>query len=76
MASDLRSVEVVRSPLSNSIYLARFGKQEPGKRARAALDKRDAEAEVVTAVVEWVMHESPKGAVVEVTVRGKPLAPR
>jgi len=68
VATDLDRVRVAHSPLSNSIYLARFG-ADP----QVALDKRDAEAEVVTAVIEWAMHGIRKGAIIEVTTsKGEP----
>ena len=45
----LNKHRVAISPLTGNIYLARFGKDP-----HTALDKRDAEREVIAAVTEWL----------------------
>ena len=62
----LSRVRVGFSPLSGRIMLYRHGKDP-----RVALERRDAEAQVVSAVVEWVMHDAPKGATVRLTIDGR-----
>ena len=55
--TDLSKVRVTHSPLTDTIYLARFGKDQGN-----ALDKREAEPEVIAAFVAHMMHDAPKGS--------------
>jgi len=54
---NLEKIQLRHSPLTDTIYLCRFGKDEG-----LALDKREAEADAVTAIVLHMMHEAPKGS--------------
>lgn len=63
---DLNKIALRHSPLTDTIYLCRFGKDP-----RLALDKREAEADAVSVVVAHMMHDAPKGANKRVTVDGK-----
>ena len=54
---DLNKVKLGYTPLSDSIYLYRHGKDP-----NVALDKREAEADVMTVLVEHMMYDAPKGA--------------
>ena len=54
---DLNKVKLGYAPLSDRIYLYRHGKNP-----NVALDKREAEADVMTVLVEHMMHDAPKGA--------------
>jgi hypothetical protein len=54
---DLKKVKLGYSPLSDSIYLYRHGKDP-----NLAIDKRDAEADVMAVLVEHMMHDAPKGS--------------
>ena len=63
---DLKKIGLRHSPLSDSIYLCRFGKDPC-----LALDKRDAEADAVTVLVEYMMHDAPKGSKKSVQVNGE-----
>jgi len=53
----LDNIKLGYSPLSDSIYMYRHGK-DPG----LALDKREAEADVMAVLVQHMMHDAPKGA--------------
>lgn len=53
----LDKVKVVHSPLTDKLYIARFGKDP-----RAALETREAEAEIMAALVEHMMFETPNGS--------------
>lgn len=53
---DLSKVKLGYSPLSDSIYLYRHGKNP-----NMALDKRPAEADVMAVLVEHMMNGAPKG---------------
>ena len=54
---DLNKVKLGYTPLSDSIYLYLHGKNP-----HVALDKREAEADVMAVLVEHMMHGAPKGA--------------
>ena len=54
---DLNKVKLGYAPLSDRIYLYRHGKDP-----NVALDKREAEADVMAVLVEHMMHGAPKGA--------------
>lgn len=57
MTCDLSKIKLGYSPLSKQVYLYRHGKD-----SRLALDKRDAQADVMAAVVEYMMDDAPKRA--------------
>ena len=61
MATSLDKFTVRVSALGNEIYLCRMGKDP-----HVALDRRPFEAEVMAAVVENMMRDSPKGSLKEV----------
>ena len=63
---DLHALVIGNSPLTNAIYLYRTGKR-PGP----ALDKREITGEAVAAVIAYVMHGFPKGAVLNVSLGDK-----
>ena len=54
---DLKNIKLGYSPLSDSIYLYQHGK-DPA----LALDKREAEADVMAVLVKHMMHDAPKGS--------------
>jgi len=54
---DLEKVKLGYSPLSDSIYLYRHGKD-----SNLALEKREAEKDVMAVLVEYMMHNAPKGS--------------
>lgn len=64
--TDLSKICVTHSPLTDKIYLARFG-----KKPNEVLDKREAEADVVTAFVQHMMHDAPRGSRKIVRVHGQ-----
>jgi hypothetical protein len=53
----LDKIKLGYSPLTDSIYLYRHGKDPC-----LALEKREAEADVMSVVVEHMMNEAPNGA--------------
>lgn len=53
----MNNLRIVHSPLTDTIYLARFGKD-----SHTALEKREAEPEVIAAVIEHMMHDTEKGS--------------
>jgi hypothetical protein len=53
----LENIKLGHSPLTDSIFLYRHGKD-----AWLALDKRDAEADVMSVLVQHMMHDAPKGS--------------
>lgn len=57
MATDLSKIKIGHSPLTNSLYIYRHGKDPT-----LALDKREAQQDVIAAVVGYMMHDAPKGA--------------
>ncbi|MFW6046547.1 MAG: hypothetical protein ACOCP4_02010 [Candidatus Woesearchaeota archaeon] len=54
---DLNKIKLGYTPLTDSIYLYRHGKDP-----RLALDKREAEADVISVLIEHMMNGAPKGA--------------
>lgn len=54
---DLSKIKIGHSLLTNSLYIYRHGKDP-----QLALDKREAQPDVMAAVVEYMMHGAPKGA--------------
>jgi hypothetical protein len=54
---DLSKIKLGHSPLTDTIFLYRHGKD-----AALALDKRDAEADVMSVLVAHMMHGAPKGS--------------
>ena len=63
---DLRKIKLGYSPLSDTIYLYRHGK-DPA----LALDKRTAEADVMSVLVAHMMHDAPKGSEKVITLGNK-----
>ncbi len=59
---DLNKIRLYHSPLTDTIFMGREGKK-PG----LALDKREAEADVMSVLVQHMMHDAPKGS--EKTIR-------
>lgn len=55
--TDLSKIQLRHSPLSDKIYLCRFGKDP-----HTALDKREAERDVMIVLVEHMMHDAPGGS--------------
>lgn len=62
----IEKVRIGFSPLSQSLYLYRHGK-DPA----LALEKREANADVLTAVVNYMMYDAPKGASQKVNIGDK-----
>lgn len=54
---NLDSVKLGHSPMTDTIFLYRHGK-DPA----LALDKREAEADVMAVLVAHMMHDAPKGS--------------
>jgi hypothetical protein len=54
---NLDNIKLGYSPLSDSIYLYRHGKDE-----HLALEKREAESEVMGVLVKKLMHDAPNGS--------------
>jgi hypothetical protein len=54
---DLRKIRLGHSPLTDTIFLYRHGKD-----AALALDKREAEADVMTVLIDHMMHNAPNGS--------------
>lgn len=65
MSNKLDNIKLGYSPLSDTIYMYRHGK-DPA----LALDKREAEADVVTVLVRHMMEGCPKGSQKTVTING------
>ena len=53
----LSNIKLAHSPLTDTIFMYRHGKD-----VGLALDKRDAEADVMAVLVEHMMHNAPKGS--------------
>lgn len=62
---DLSKVKLGHSPLTDSIFLYRHGKD-----VALALDKREAEADVMAVLVAHMMHDSPRGSQKEIKLGG------
>ena len=54
---DLQKIKLGHSPITDTIFLYRHGK-DPA----VALDKREAEADVMAVLVAHMMHDEPKGS--------------
>lgn len=54
---DLNKIKIGHSPLTDSIFLYRHGK-DPA----LALDKREAEADVIGVLITHMMHDAPNGS--------------
>lgn len=63
---DLRKIRLGHSPLTDTIFLYRHGKD-----AALALDKREAEADVMSVLVAHMMHDAPKGSEKVITLGDK-----
>lgn len=55
--TDLARIRLGHSPITDTIFLYRCGK-DPA----LALDKREAEADVMSVLVAHMMHDAPKGS--------------
>ena len=63
---NLKNVKLGHSPLTDTIFLYRHGK-DPA----FALDKREAEADVMAVLVDHMMHDAPKGSEKVITLGDK-----
>ena len=63
---NLKNVKLGHSPLTDTIFLYRHGK-DPA----LALDKREAEVDVIAVLVEHMMHDAPKGSEKVITLGDK-----
>ena len=66
MKSNLDNIKLGHSPLTDSIFLYRHGKDNG-----LALDKRPAEADVMAVLVEHMMHNAPNGSSKVITLGDK-----
>lgn len=66
MSVDLNNIKIGFSPLSGELFIYRHGKD-----VTLALDKRLAHEDVMTALVQYMMDDAPKGAEQNVKVGGK-----
>lgn len=62
----LNNIKLGHSPLTDTIFLYRHGKRD-----NVALEKREAEADVMTVLISHMMHDAPKGSVKTVTLGDK-----
>ena len=63
---DLNKIKLGHSPLTDSIFLYRHGKDP-----EFALDKREAETDVMAVLVEHMMYNAPRGAEKVITLGDK-----
>lgn len=63
---DLSKIKLGHSPLTDTIFLYRHGKD-----VGLALDKREAEADVMSVLVAHMMHDAPKGSEKVITLGDK-----
>jgi len=63
---ELNKVKLGYSPLTDTIFLYRHGKDHA-----LALDKREAEADVMAVLVAHMMHGAPKGSEKVITLGDK-----
>lgn len=63
---DLRKIRLGHSPLTDTIFLYRHGK-DPA----LALDRREAEADVMAVLVAHMMHDAPNGSQKVITLGDK-----
>lgn len=61
---DMNNIKLGYSPLSDSIYIYRHGKD-----SKLALDKREATSDVHAVIVEYMMHGTEKGAAQKVSFK-------
>jgi len=54
---ELNNIKIGASPLTGEIYLYRHGVKK-----NVALDKRPAEPDVISATIDHMMHDAPRGA--------------
>lgn len=66
MSKHLDNIRLGYSPLSNTIYMYRHGKNP-----QVALEKRNAEAEVMAALVSMMMQGAPRGSEMDFTLGDK-----
>jgi hypothetical protein len=71
MVMDLEKIKLAHSPLTDTIFLYRHGKD-----GGLALDKRDADADVMAVLVQSMMYDAPKGSERVVTMDNKQYAIR
>jgi hypothetical protein len=62
----LDKIKLGYSPLTDTIFLYRHGKDEA-----LALDKREAEPDVMAVLIMHMMHDAPKGSVKVITLGGQ-----
>jgi len=62
---DLNRVRLGHSGLTDKIYLYRHGKDP-----HLALDRREAEADVMTVLIDHMMHNAPKGSEKVISING------
>lgn len=60
---DLNKIKLGYSPLTDTIYLYRHGKNPDH-----ALDKREAESDVYKVIVQKLMHDAPNGSVLSISL--------
>ena len=60
---DLDKIKLGHSPLTDTIFLYRHGKNPA-----ISLDKRKAEADVMSVLVQHMMHEAPRGSEKRITL--------
>lgn len=63
---DLNKIKLGHSPLTDTIFLYRHGKD-----SALALDKREAEADVMAVLIDHMMHNAPKGSQKVITLGDK-----
>lgn len=63
---DLNKVKLGHSPLTDTIFLYRHGK-DPS----VVLDKRDAEVDVMVVLIEYMMYNAPRGSEKVITIGNK-----
>jgi len=63
---NLNNIKLGHSPLTDTIFLYRHGKDEG-----LALDRRNAEADVMSVLVTHMMHDAPNGSVKVISLGDK-----
>jgi len=63
---ELHSIKLGHSPLTDTIFLYRHGKDPD-----LALDKREAESDVMSVLIAHMMHDAPKGSEKVITLGDK-----
>lgn len=64
--TELGKIKLGHSPLTDTIFLYRHGKNP-----EVALDKRDAEADVMSVLIDHMMHGAPNGSEKVITLGDK-----